>query len=324
MARARLTVDAGAQGWQDDVDLARIGEFRRDRDSLFWLDITDPGPAEIELLRREFDFHELALEDVAKLELHQRPRCDRYAGYYFIVLYAAEHTADAYVPRELQMFWGENYLITLHQGDLAIVHQARRRWEQHDHRQHHRVAYLAYALCDSLVDGYFPVQDWFGDRVEVIEEAVLTGKAGTTTDLFRLRKELLRIRRLLAPTGDVIAEVIRREQPRIPESLGPYLADMQDHLLHVLSELDGYRELLTAAQDVHSESMFGRLALVVQRLTAITVIIMVPNLLASIYGMNFETIFPPGNWELGFFVIVAIIAGMIVWGFIHSRLLGWL
>ena len=324
MGRARLTVDAGSLGWQDNVDLDRIGEFRNDPESLLWLDLTDPGPAEIELLRREFDFHELALEDVAKLELHQRPRCDRYDGYYFIVLYAAELTADLYVPRELQMFWGENYLITLHQGELAIVNQARGRWERHARRQHHRVAYVAYALCDSLVDGYFPVQDWFGERVEAIEEAVLAGTAGVTTDLFRLRKELLRIRRLLAPSGDVIAEVIRREQTRIPESLGPYLADMQDHLLHVLGELDGYRELLTAAQDVHSESMFARLALVVQRLTAITVIIMVPNLLASVYGMNFERIFPPASWDLGFLVIVAIMAGMIVWGFIHSRLLGWL
>jgi magnesium transporter len=204
------------------------------------------------------------------------------------------------------------------------VDQAGGRWLRHADRQHHGVAYIAYALCDTVVDGYFPVQDWFSARVESIEEAVLAGRAGVNSDLYRLRKELLRIRRLLAPTGDVIAEVIRRERSRIPESLGPYLADMQDHLLHVLGELDSYRELLTAAQDVHSESMFGRLALVVQRMTAITVIIMVPNLVASIYGMNFETIFPPGNWEFGFIVVVAIMAGMIVWGFIHSRLLGWL
>jgi magnesium transporter len=324
MGKIRMTVDAGDRGWQDNVDLAQLGALRHDRETLLWLDITDPGPAEIDLLRREFDFHELALEDVAKLEFHQRPRCDRYEGYYFIVLYAAERSADKYVPRELQMFWGERFLITIHNGDLAIVSQARGRWLRHDGRQHHSVAYMAYALCDALVDGYFPVQDWLEDRVEAIEEAVLTGKAGTPTDLYLLRKELLRVRRLLSPTGAVIAEVIRRERSRIPESLEPYLADMQDHLLHVLGELDGYRELLSAAQDVHSESMFGRLALVVQRLTAITVIIMVPNLLASIYGMNFDLLFPPSDLEIGFFVIVAVIGCMIVWGFIHSRLLGWL
>jgi magnesium transporter len=324
MASLRLTVDRHGESWQDGAEVDHLGEVLRDPDNLIWLDIRDPGPAEIELLKREFNFHELALEDVAKLELHQRPRCDRYDGYYFIVVYAGEHTATEFVPRELQIFWGSNFLITIHQGLLPLVNQARGRWLRHANRQHHGVAYIAYALCDTLVDAYFPVQDWFGDRVEAIEEAVLTGKVGASTEVFRLRKELLRIRRLLAPTGDVIAEVIRRERSRIPESLGPYLADMQDHLLHVLGELDSYRELLSAAQDVHSESMFGRLALVVQRMTAITVIIMVPNLIASVYGMNFETIFPPADWGLGFYVIVAIMVVMILWGFIHSRLLGWL
>jgi magnesium transporter len=324
MGSTRLTTDVHGQGWDDRGDLDGLDELLADRQNLIWLDVRDPGPFEIDLLQRVFGFHEVALEDVATLQLHQRPRCDTYAGYYFIVLYAAERADDAFDLRELQIFWGENYLVTIHQGDLAVLDQARRRWQNHDRRRDHGVGYLAYAICDSLVDGYFPVQDWFGERVEAIEEAVLKGKVGAASDLFRLRKELMNIRRLVAPSGDVIAEVIRREGSRIPESLRPYLADIQDHLLHVLGELDSYRDLLASAMEVHSESMFGHLALVVQRLTAITVIIMVPNMLASIYGMNFDNFFPPHEWEYGFVVVVAAIVVMIAWGFIHSRLLGWL
>ena len=324
MGSTRLTVDTPCQGWQDEVSLDRLGELLSDRQNVLWLDIRDPGPPEIELLGRTFGFHELALEDVGKLQLHQRPRCDTYGGYYFIVLYAAEPTVSEVTLSELQVFWGENYLVTLHQGDLAMLDQARRRWQAHDRRQDHGVGYVAYTVCDSLVDGYFPVQNWFGERVDEIEEAVLKGAVGAAGDLYQLRKQLMNIRRMVAPTGDVVAEVIRREQSRIPESLQPYLADVQDHLLHVLGELDSYRDLLAAALDVHSESMFGRLALVVQRLTAITVIIMVPNLVASIYGMNFENFFPPHDWEYGFLVVVAVILVMILWGFIHSRLLSWL
>ena len=324
MGSVRLTLDVRGHAWEEGVRPGRVGELMRDPTAPFWLDIRDPGAAELDLLRRHFDFHELALEDVAKLQYHQRPRCDTYSGYYFIVLYAAERAADDVVTRELQIFWGANYLITIHQGQLAVLDQARRRWQGRDGLPDHALAYLAYILCDSLVDGYFAVQDWFGERVEEIEEAVLKGAPGAGADLFRLRKHLLTIRRQLAPTGDVIAEVIRRERSRIPESLQPYLADVQDHLLHVLGELDGYRDLLAAALDVHSESMFGRLALVVQRLTAITVIIMVPNLVASIYGMNFDRFFPPQDWEYGFVAIVALIAAMVAWGFIHSLLLRWL
>lgn len=324
MGKVRLTADVRGESCLDEVDPSRIGELLRDNESLIWLDIQDLGPAELDLLRREFDFHELALEDVATPDEHERPRCDRYRDYYFLVLYAAEHNSDQYVPRELQMFWGQRYLITIHAGALPIVDRARARWLEHDQRGHHGIAYIAYALCDSLVNSYFPLQDWFGDRVDTAEEAVLTGVAGATTDLFHLRKDLLRTRRLLAPTSDVIDEVIRREQSRMPESLGPYVADMQAHLAHVLGELDGFRELLAAAQDVHAETMFTRLALVVQRLTAITVILMVPALVTGIYGMNVGGMFPSADSEYGFAVVVAVIVVMLVWGFIHSRLLGWI
>src|SRR5919199_961676 len=124
MATAHLTVDVPSQGWQDGLDSERISTLLEQPGNLLWLDLCDPGPAELELLRRTFGFHELALEDVAKR--HQRPKCDTYSGYYFIVVYAAEHTAGGFLPRELQLFWGENYLVTIHEGDLTVIHEARR------------------------------------------------------------------------------------------------------------------------------------------------------------------------------------------------------
>lgn len=324
MGSMRITVDRGGQNWQDGADPGRLGELLEDRQNLLWLDIRDPGSAEIDVLRQTFGFHEIALEDVAVREPHRRPRCERYVGYYFLVLYAAEHDATHYAPRELQIFWGPRYLVTIHQGELPIVERARGRWLHHDERQEHGIAYLAYALCDNLVQSYFPLEDWFGERVEDIEEAVIKGMDGATTDLFQLRKELLRTRRLLSPTANVIAEVIRREQSRIPATLEPYLADMQAHLAHVLGELESYLELLAAAQDVHAESMFTRLALVVQRLTAITVILMAPTLIAGIYGMNLGGFWPSADWDYGFLVVCGAMLIMIVWGFVHSRLLGWI
>ena len=324
MASTRLTMDVTGRGWQEEVDPGCIGEVLSSRDNLLWLDIVDPGPAELELLRREFGFHELAVEDVERLQLYQRPKYDTYRGYCFIVIYAAEHTADEFVPRALQLFVGENFLVTIHHGPLAVLDEARRRWARHDSRQDHGVGYLVYTVFDSVVDGYFPLQDWLGERMETIEKAVFMGAEGAVADLFLLRKQLVRIRRLLAPTGDVLTEVIRRGQPRFPESLGPYFADVHDHSLHLLGELDSYGDLLGSALDVHAESMFLRLGVIMKRLTAITVIIMVPNLVASIYGMNFEVLFPPGDWEYGFFVIVGLLACMIIWGFIHSRHLDWL
>jgi magnesium transporter len=324
MGTMRLVLDACGRGVPAEVAVDRLGEFLPDPDNRLWLDMRDPGPAEVELLRREFGFHELALEDVTRA--HERPRCDAYPGYYFIVVYAAELAGDTLVPRELNVFWGRNYLVTIHRGSSAIIDAlaaTRRRWDHHERLPTHGIACLAYVLFESLVEGYFVVQDRVREQIEGIEEAIFSGAEGAAADLFRLRKELLRVPRLLAPTSHVLAEVLRREQT-IPESLRPYFADVQDHAVHVLAEMDTYRDLLSAALDVHVFSAFNRLGLIMQRLTAITVIIMVPNFVASIYGMNFTHLMPRAESPWGFLAVVSFLLIMVAWGFIHSRILGWL
>jgi magnesium transporter len=324
MGTMRLVVDARDQGEPAESSIDRLDQLLAVGSNQVWLDISDPDQEDVALLRRVFGFHELALEDVTRP--HERPRCDAYDDYYFIVVYAAEHADDSVVPRELNLFWGENYLVTIHRGPaavLAVLEQARRRWERNPRRQSCGVAYLAYTLFESLVDGYFKVQDEVRARMEDIEDAIFEGREGAAADLFRLRKELLRVPRLLAPTSHVLAEVLRRER-MIPEALRPYFADVQDHAVHVLAELDTYRDLLGAALDVHVFHAFNRLGMIMQRLTAITVIILVPNFVASIYGMNFTHLWPPSNWEYGFLVVVSFLGIMVAWGFIHSRMLRWI
>jgi magnesium transporter len=324
MGTMRLVLDSRDRGAPEEVDVARLRELLADRGNRLWLDISDPVASDVELLRETFGFHELALDEVTRP--HERPRCDAYGGYHFVVLYAADQSGDAIVPREINLFWGENYLVTIHRRQttvLTVLADARRRWEQHESRCDYGIACLAYTLFESLVDGYFVIQDRVRERMEAIEESILTGAQGAAADLFRLRKELLRVPRLLAPTTHVLAEVLRRERT-IPEGLRPYFADVQVLAVHVLAELDTYRDLLSAALDVHVFSAFNRLGLVMQRLTAITVVIMVPNLVASIYGMNFTHMIPAGDSPWGFIAITVFLAIMVAWGFIHSRMLGWL
>jgi magnesium transporter len=321
MATMQLTAETSGLGWNETLQPDSIGHLRNDRSNLLWLDICDPGPAELDLLRREFGFHDLALEDVAVR--HQRPKCVAYGGYHFIVVYAAEPNGHTFQLQELQLFWGDNYLVTIHHSPLMVLDEARLRWRRHEGRQADGVPYLLYAVFDSLVDTYFAVQDQLGQRLETIESAIRSGDRQVAGDIFDLRKQLVQARKLFAPTGDIVAEALRR-RPLPSESLRPYFADVQDHCAHVLAELDTHASLLATALDIHAETVFWRLGTIVKRLTAITVIIMVPNLVASIFGMNFNVLFPPGDWEYGFFVIVGLLAVMVAWGFIHSRILDWL
>jgi len=324
MGSMRLVVDTPDRDQPEETGIERLGELLAERTNRLWLDISDPGPVEVALLRRVFGFHELALEDVTKA--HERPRCDAYTGYYFIVVYAAEHAGKGFIPRELNIFWGDNYLVTIHRRPaavLAVLEEAQRRWLHHEERSAHGASALAYTVLESIVDGYFIVQDRVRERIDAIEAAIFRGAEGAAADLFKLRKELLQVPRLLAPTSHVLAEVLRRDRG-IPAGLRPYFEDVQDHAVHVLAELDTYRDLLAAALDVQIFYTFNRLGRIMQRLTAITVIIMVPNFVASIYGMNFSHLVPPGEWQYGFLAVAAFLIVMVVWGFIHSRLLGWL
>lgn len=325
MGTSRLILDRPDQPVPLEVGVDRLHDLLRDPSARIWLDISDPGTTDVDLLREAFGFHELALEEVT--QPHERPRCDAYGGYYFIVVYAAEYTADGqFSPRELNLFWGERYLVTIHRRPravLGVLQQARARWEVDDGRRDHGIASLAYTLFESLVHGYFEVQDRVRERMETIEQLIFEGEERAAADLFRLRKSLLQVPRLLAPTGHVLAEVLRRDRS-IPAELRPYFADVQDHAVHVLAEMDTYRDLLAAALDVQVFYSFNRLGLTMKRLTAVTVIIMVPNFVASIYGMNFAHIFPPSEWRWGFVVVVALLGCMVAWGFIHSKLLKWL
>lgn len=324
MGTMRLVLESPEQGKPAEVGVERLSQLLPDRRNQLWLDISDPGPEEVALLRSAFGFHEVALEDVTRA--HERPRCDAYGGYYFIVVYAGEHTGDALTPRELNLFWGENYLVTIHRRPaavLAVLEEARRRWELSESRSTSGVACLTYTLFETIVDGYFVVQDRIRERIEGIEEAIFKGEETAAADLFRLRKELLRVPRLLAPTSHILAEVLRRDRA-LPDTLRPYFADVQDHAVHVLAELDTYRDLLGAALDTQVFYAFNRLGKIMQRLTAITLIILVPNFVASVYGMNFDRTFPPREWEHGFVVVVVFLACMIIWGFVHSRMLRWL
>jgi magnesium transporter len=106
MGKMRLVVDGPNQDLAVEVGVNRLGTLLAARENQIWLDISDPDKTDVELLRREFGFHELTLREVTRP--HERPRCDAHGNYYFVVVYAAEHTGMAFQPRELNLYWGAN------------------------------------------------------------------------------------------------------------------------------------------------------------------------------------------------------------------------
>jgi Mg2+ and Co2+ transporter CorA len=81
--RVRTVACLGGVSLERDVPSDEIRQTIREPGNLVWVDVQDPGPAELSMLLEAFGFHPLALEDVARDR--QRPKVDEYKGYVFVV-----------------------------------------------------------------------------------------------------------------------------------------------------------------------------------------------------------------------------------------------
>jgi magnesium transporter len=321
MSQTRAVAHCG-DGAAQEIDPQHIKTLLTQRGNLLWLDIEDPGREEIELLREEFGFHELALEDA--LNRGQRPKVDEYDGYYYIVMYTASVGSDSRIEtHELHAFWGSNYLVTLHDEPIVEVRVAIDRWAANHERRRYGVAYQAYTLFDSVVDGYFPVLDGIADRIDELESRVFAADETVLREVFALRRNLLDARRRIAPSRDVLNELIRRDVPIFPQALVPYLADVYDHTIRAIDVLDLHRDLLASAVESHLSAVSNQLNRTLRTMAALTVGIMLPTLVAGIYGMNFQ-LWPSeqSEWSFPFaLALMAILGGAVLFTF---KRIGWL
>jgi magnesium transporter len=194
MPVSRVLVHLADGGFEEAPPLESISDCVEDRRKIVWVDIHDPTDEDVELLRCEFGFHELALEDAARRD--QRPKIDLYNGYCFLVFYALRRGIDD----EIALFVGPNYLVTVHAGQVPEIDLTVERWRLNADRLGHGIAVVVYSLLDTIVDGYFPVIDEITEAVEEIEAAMFeAGREIHQRDVFALKRELLNFRRVIAP-----------------------------------------------------------------------------------------------------------------------------
>ncbi|MDP8924575.1 MAG: magnesium/cobalt transporter CorA [Chloroflexota bacterium] len=294
MPVSRVLVRDPEDGFDESPELACMSDLIQDTRRVLWLDIQDPTARDLELLRQEFGFHELALEDVARRS--QRAKIDRYDGYCFIVFFAVRPGRYD----EIGLFIGPNYLVTVHVGDVAEITETAMRWHRNADRLGHGVGVPLYSLLDAIVDGYFPRIDEIAERIEAIEQVLFEPDGRPELqDVLALKRELLELRRVLAPEREVLNVLLRRDEPFIREANLVYFQDIYDHIIRVLESVDLYRDQLSGLLDAQLAVVSNRLNVTVKRMTALATVLMSVNLIASNYGMNFETM-PELQWEIGY------------------------
>lgn len=318
-------------------DPADISDCVTREDYLIWVDLTSPTPEELALVAKEFNLHPLAVEDAAKQS--QRPKIDEYETFYLMVVFAIEAAigpgsggaalpTGKYRTQEIDLFIGQRFLITVHPLALPYMEQMLESWRHNSRAIDEGIGVLVYTLLDGIVDAYFPVLDGIIERVEELEEVLFTGVVhqGKTYDmrsLFQIKRDLLQLRRLIAPERDALLVLTRQEIHLFDRKVALYFQDIYDHVVRVTDQIDIYQDLLTNALESYLSLVSNNLNQVMKTLTSLTVILVVPTLIAGIYGMNFDNM-PELRWEYGYPFALGLMALSAVTLFLYFRRKGWI
>jgi magnesium transporter len=308
-----------------DVSADLLSRRPTEAGSFVWLDVADPGLAELDLMRDGLGLHPLAIEDIRKRR--QRPKVDAYPAHYVIVAYEIlpGEGEELYRLGEVHLIVSPGAIVSVHWGGSPSLAEVRRLFARRTPGIGESTGALLYGILDNIADGYFPVLDRISEAIDAIEDRIVGGgKDGTALrDVLRVKRELLELRRVIAPLRDVANALLRRELEVVTAGTAPYYQDLYDHLVRVLDSIDLYRDILAAALDANLAVASNNLNLVVKRLTALTVILMVPTLIGAIYGMNFPNV-PGFGTDYGYLLALGLMVGSIAAAIAFFRSRDWL
>ncbi len=285
-----------------------------DTHSISWVDVRGLGSEDIlRSLGVVFDLHPLVLEDVVNVV--ERPKIEEHEGQLVIIArMVVPIKNNGFYCEQVSLVLGEHYLLTVQEEpehDCFSSVRLRIRYNKGIIRKR-GADYLAYALMDAIIDGFFPVLEIYGERIEDLEEEVIFNPSRETLrKIYQIRRELLQLRRSIWPQRDVINLLIRDGNELISDEVRIYLRDCYDHAVQVMDMVETYRELSSGLMDVYLSAVSNKMNEIMKVLTVISSIFIPLTFIAGIYGMNFNTEkspynMPELNWYWGYLLCLAL------------------
>ena len=305
--------------------LGSIDEIRQvyaDPESRLWVDLSNPPAEAIHELATLLGLHELVIEDI--LERNQRAKVEVSDDTLHLVMFALRHR-DKLSSHEFEIVLGQRFLLTVHDSAGPSPREA-------PFRRRDTSAYLAggpdyvlWAICDWLVDGYFPVFDEVGDQIDALEEAIID-KPGRwiVEQLFDVRRDLLTIRHAVSPQREIFNQLTNRDIHLIKSARIVYFRDVYDHLIRLTDELDSYRELVSTILDIYLSQINNNLSEIMKRLTAVTVILAGIGAVAGIFGMSEAGAAFNFQEAWGFWLVTVFTVGVGGAALVFFRRIGWI
>jgi magnesium transporter len=268
-----------------------------------WIGLYEPPPEEFDSLKREFELHELAVEDA--IHSHQRPKLEVYGDMVFIVLKTARYVDPDEVVRldEIQVFLGRDFVITVRHGDASELHSVRERLEQEPALLERGPGAVLHAIADRVVDDYFPALSGLEEDVDQVENQVFStdrqDSGAVAERIYKLKREVLEFHRATAPLIEPLGRLVKGQPDMIHPEVRAYFRDVNDHLMRTRDQLEGLRELLTGVLEANLTQVSVRQNEDMRKISAWVAIIAVPTAIAGIYGMNFRHM-PELRWAFGY------------------------
>jgi magnesium transporter len=294
------------------------------REGVFaWIGLLEPTEEEFESVRREFQLHELAVEDA--INAHQRPKLEFYGDSLFIVLKTVRwvDTEERIELGELLIFVGDGFIVSVRHGEPSL-RDVQLQMEQRPDLLAHGPSAALYAIVDRVVDDYEPVIEELDSSIRETETDVFSPSSSNPSGrIYQLKRAVLDMHTALAPLVPALEKLATIEHPLINEGMRPYFRDVHDHLLRAHGRVEGFRELLTSVLAANLTQASVRQNEDVRKISAWAAIIAVPTLITGVYGMNFEHM-PELTWRLGYPLALLIMALACFLLFRQFRRVGWL
>ncbi len=305
------------------LDLKDVVEYCHREDSFVWIGLFEPSAEEIDAVAREFGLHEVAVEDA--IHAHQRPKLEVYGDTIFLVLKTARYVDSEEVVEfgEVLVFMGEGFIVTVRHGE-ADLHEVRERLERKPELLRCGPGAALHAILDKIVDDYVPALAGLENDVEEVEAEVFSpDRRSSAQRIYLLKREVLEFIRAAAPLIEPVNQLASGHYRLIHPEIRTYFRDVDDHLVRVHEQLEGFRDLLTSTLTANLTQVSIQQNEDVRKISAAVAIIAVPTMIAGIYGMNFEHM-PELKWHLGYPLALTLMAVTCLALYRYFKRAGWL
>lgn len=297
----------------------------RDTDKICWINIGGIRKSDVEAISDHFGIHNLLIEDILSLE--QRPKMDEIDNVVFCLLNMLYFNKQKICveTEQVSIILGKNFVISFQDdAERDVFNPIREKLRISNSKLRQSAAdYLCYALLDTVVDHYYLVMEQLGEKMEALEEEII--RRSNTRSLAKInaiRKELIVLKRNVAPVRDLIYGIIRSESDLVQERTNKYFKDVYDHITQAVDLSENYRDMMMNLQDLYLSNVNLKTNEVMKVLAIVTCLLAPATVIGGIFGMNFDII-PYAHQHWGFYLAVSmmlIIPVVMLWIF---RKRGW-